>query len=76
MEISYSIEEGLTVDEFIDVLKRSGLAARRPVDEPARIESMVAKADLMVCARDETGRLMCSSVVSARRRRRSPGGLF
>ncbi len=58
MEISYSIEEGLTVDEFIDVLKRSGLAARRPVDEPARIKAMLANANLMVSARDETGRLV------------------
>lgn len=58
MDIIYAIEEGLSADEFIDVLKRSGLAARRPVDEPARIQAMLANADLMVCARDETGRLM------------------
>ena len=58
MNITYSIEEGLSAEEFIDVLKRSGLAARRPVDEPARIDAMVANANLMVSARDETGRLI------------------
>lgn len=58
MDITYAIEEGLSVNEFIDVLKRSGLAARRPVDEPARIEAMLANANLVVSARDETGRLI------------------
>ena len=58
MDITYSIEEGLSAEEFIDLLKRSGLAARRPVDEPARIAAMVANANLMISARDETGRLI------------------
>ena len=41
MTITYAIEEDLDTEEFVDVLKRSGLAARRPVDEPGVIRGMV-----------------------------------
>ncbi len=56
--VSYSIESDLTVAEFIDVLRRSGLADRRPVDEPGTIASMLKNASLTVCARDGRGRLI------------------
>jgi len=58
MKIAYTNEDSLDAEEFIDVLKRSGLAERRPVDEPDRIRIMVDNADLVVCAWDETGRLV------------------
>ncbi|MDA1091329.1 MAG: GNAT family N-acetyltransferase [Proteobacteria bacterium] len=58
MTITYAIEDGLGVEEFIDVLKRSGLDARRPVDKPDVIQAMVDNADLTVTARDENGRLV------------------
>jgi len=58
MTISYAVEDGLDADEFIDVLKRSGLDRRRPVDNPDVIRAMVENADLTVTARDETGRLV------------------
>ena len=35
-KITFQSEPGLTPDEFIDVLRRSTLAERRPVDEPDR----------------------------------------
>ena len=47
----YAVEPELSPAEFIDVLKRSTLAERRPVDDPQRIARMLANADLIVTAR-------------------------
>lgn len=52
MTIVYSREPGLTRTEFIGVLVRSGLAARRPVNNEACIDGMLANADLVITARD------------------------
>lgn len=54
----YTLEPFLGADEFIDVLKRSTLAERRPVNERARIEKMLANADVIVTARDGAARLI------------------
>ncbi len=51
--IDYQLEPDLAADEFIDVLRRSTLAERRPVDERERISRMLASADLIVTARRE-----------------------
>jgi len=53
--VKYSVEPDLTPAEFIDVLRRSTLAERRPVDDVARIAKMLSGADLIVTARDEDG---------------------
>ena len=58
MSITYTIEDNLDPAEFTGVLRRSGLAERRPADQPDRIAAMVANADLMVCARDGAGMLV------------------
>lgn len=58
MTIRYAREDGLGADEFIDVLKRSTLAERRPVKERARIETMLRNADLIVAARNPDGLLV------------------
>ena len=58
MTLTYAVEDGLGAEEFIDVLKRSGLDARRPVDKPDIIQGMVDNADLTVTVRDGDGRLM------------------
>lgn len=50
-EIIYSIEKSLNSDEFIEVLKSSTLAERRPVDDEQRITSMCINANLIVTAR-------------------------
>jgi predicted N-acetyltransferase YhbS len=50
--IAYTIEPGVSPEEMIDVLERSGLAARRPVHDRDRIGRMIAHANLIVCARD------------------------
>lgn len=57
MAIVYAIENDLAAQEFVDVLRRSGLAGRRPVDEPARVEKMLRHANLIVTARAD-GRLV------------------
>lgn len=56
--LTFAIENNLGANEFIDILKRSTLAERRPVKERARIETMVKNADLIVTARDGAGRLV------------------
>lgn len=58
MSIRYAIEPGLGVDEFADVLLRSTLAERRPLDQPDLMEGMLRHADLIVTARDAAGLLV------------------
>lgn len=50
-EIIYTIEKTLDADEFIEVLKNSTLAERRPIDDEQRIASMCNNANLIVSAR-------------------------
>jgi GNAT superfamily N-acetyltransferase len=52
MSITYQLEPGLTAAEFVDVLRRSTLAERRPVDRPGTIAAMLRNATLIVTARD------------------------
>lgn len=49
--IDYSLEPNLAADEFIDVLVRSTLAERRPVNQRATIERMLSQADVILTAR-------------------------
>ncbi len=56
--VTYSNEPDLAVDAFIDVLRRSTLADRRPVGDRARIARMLAHADITLCARDAHGLLI------------------
>lgn len=49
---TYQLEPNLTSAEFLDLLQRSTLAERRPVDNAERIEGMLRHADLIVTARD------------------------
>lgn len=50
-EICYTIEPDLSVADFQDVLKRSTLAERRPIDEAGALEAMLKHADIIVTAR-------------------------
>lgn len=52
MSITYRREPDLAAEEFIDVLKRSTLAERRPVDDLSRIDSMLINASVILTARD------------------------
>ena len=56
--IIYALEPELSVAEFVDVLRRSTLAGRRPVDDPARIAGMLRHADVLVTARAADGILV------------------
>ena len=53
MDIEYKIEPSLTAAEFIDVLQRSTLAERRPVDQPETIAGMLKGAQVIYTARHE-----------------------
>jgi predicted N-acetyltransferase YhbS len=55
--IDYQLEPELSADEFIDVLIRSTLGERRPIDDRVRIDLMLRNADLIVTARSN-GRLV------------------
>ena len=57
-QIRYATEDNLDPEAFIDVLRRSGLDARRPVGDHDRIRRMVENADLIVTARDGAGKLV------------------
>ncbi|MES2266021.1 MAG: GNAT family N-acetyltransferase [Bacteroidota bacterium] len=50
-DIVFQRELTLGADEFIDVLKRSTLAERRPIDDADRIQDMLQNANLIVTAR-------------------------
>ena len=58
MTIRYAIEPELSPGEFIDILRRSTLAERRPVDDPKSIAGMLEHADLIVTARNDAGLLV------------------
>jgi GNAT superfamily N-acetyltransferase len=49
-EIIYSLDHKITPEEFVDVLKRSTLAERRPVNDPQRIQMMLTHANILVTA--------------------------
>ena len=52
MSITYQLEPDLSMAEFRDVLIRSTLSERRPIDDEATLTQMLAKADIIVTARN------------------------
>src|SRR6266481_2818508 len=57
MSIIYTVEPGLTAEEFQGVLVTSTLAERRPADDLKRLDKMLRNADVIVAAR-ENGKLV------------------
>ena len=51
--IEYQLEPSLSVDEYHDILVRSGLAERRPADDRAKLTQMVENADILLTARSQ-----------------------
>jgi GNAT superfamily N-acetyltransferase len=51
MNIAYNLEPNLNATEFIDVLVRSTLAERRPIDQPDIVRGMLGHADIILTAR-------------------------
>ncbi len=49
--VTYLVEPDLSPEEFIDVLVRSTLAERRPVDDLDTIRAMLKNADVILTAR-------------------------
>jgi len=49
--VDFALEPQLAVEEFIDVLRRSSLAERRPVEQRQRMARMLEGAQLLVTAR-------------------------
>jgi GNAT superfamily N-acetyltransferase len=52
MNIRYETSRQISADEFIDVLTRSTLAERRPVEDRACIEAMLKHANILCTAWD------------------------
>ena len=50
--ITYSSNKTITAAEFIDVLKRSTLSERRPVDDVERIQTMLDHGNVLITAWD------------------------
>jgi ribosomal protein S18 acetylase RimI-like enzyme len=52
MNLRYETSRPISLDEFVDLLKRSTLAERRPVDDPKCIQAMLQHANLLCTAWD------------------------
>ncbi len=52
MPIRYEVHRTISPDQFVDLLRRSTLAERRPVHRPASIAAMLHHADLLCTAWD------------------------
>lgn len=50
MLITYQITPNLSTEDFMDILNRSTLGERRPVDDMGCLESMIKNADIIVTA--------------------------
>lgn len=50
--ITYALETKMTSEAFRDILIESGLGARRPIDDIARLRTMIENANLVFTARD------------------------
>lgn len=51
--ITYQVEQSLSPSEFKELLIKSTLGERRPVDDFERIKAMVENANLIITARDD-----------------------
>lgn len=58
MALTYSVENDLGLQEFTDLLFSSGLAKRRPADQPEKLTKMLEHANLIICVRDDAGKLV------------------
>lgn len=50
MEFNYKINEPITTDQFITLLKRSTLGERRPIEDRKCIKGMINNSNLMITA--------------------------
>lgn len=52
LRVEYKINASISVDQFIDLLLRSSLSERRPIDDRECLQGMVTNSNLMVTAWD------------------------
>ena len=52
MNIKYKVNSPIATDQFIELLRRSTLSKRRPIDDYKCIEGMVKNSNLMISAWD------------------------
>jgi GNAT superfamily N-acetyltransferase len=50
VEITYAVNRPITATEFVDLLRRSTLGQRRPIDDVACMQGMLDHANLLVMA--------------------------
>ncbi len=50
MTVRYAVNQAITSEQFIDLLKETTLGGRRPIDKLDRIQGMLDNADLIVTA--------------------------
>lgn len=50
MHIQYDVNRLITPEQFVALLKKTTLGARRPIDDQACIAGMLAQADLLISA--------------------------
>ncbi|MBL9083747.1 MAG: GNAT family N-acetyltransferase [Planctomycetales bacterium] len=62
--VVYALEPTLSVEDFIDVLRRSTLAERRPVDDQATIAGMLRHASVVITARVDNRLVGVSRAIS------------
>jgi ribosomal protein S18 acetylase RimI-like enzyme len=52
MNIEYAVNEPVAVAEFLELLLRSGLGERRPIDDRVCLDGMIRNSNLVVTARN------------------------
>jgi len=62
LNIVYKLNPELTEKEFIDILNRSTLGERRPVDDKESINGMLKNADIIITANDNEKNNWCSKI--------------
>jgi N-acetylglutamate synthase-like GNAT family acetyltransferase len=50
MEVEYKINKKITAAQFSDLLSKTSLGARRPIDQIDTVEAMIANANLLITA--------------------------
>lgn len=55
--VTYQLETNLPLQEYIDILKSSGLGRRRPMEDSGHLGRMISGSNLILTARDD-GRLV------------------
>ena len=53
MDITYKVNQAISTDDFIGLLKASTLAERRPVNDHACMKGMIKNSNLTITAWDE-----------------------